>query len=71
MGSAAKMRAMFEMFEFALRQARIGTRRCHPDWTEEQIETEARRLVTGTELHRGGADARCASGAESGFRRRH
>ena len=47
--SVRKMRSMFEMFEFALRQARVGTRSRHPDWGDEQIEAEARRLVTGVE----------------------
>ena len=42
-----KMRTMFEMFEFALQQARIGTRSRHPDWDDGQVEAEARRLVTG------------------------
>lgn len=46
---ARKMRSMFEMFEFALRQARIGTRSRYPDWDDEQVEVEARRLVTGFE----------------------
>jgi hypothetical protein len=44
--NARKMRAMFEMFEFALQQARIVTRSRHPDWDDEQIEAEARRMVT-------------------------
>jgi hypothetical protein len=48
--SARKMRRMFEMFEFALQQARIGTRSRHPEWDEAQVEAEARRLVTGVEL---------------------
>jgi hypothetical protein len=43
-----KMRSMFEMFEFALHQARIGTRSRHPDWDDEQVEAEARRLVAGS-----------------------
>jgi hypothetical protein len=47
--SARKMRSMFEMFEFALQQARIGTRSRHPDWDDEQVEAEVRRLVTGVE----------------------
>ncbi len=47
MDSARKMRMMFEMFEFALRQARLGARHRHPDWSDEQTEAEARRLVTG------------------------
>jgi hypothetical protein len=46
---ARKMRRMFEMFEFALRQTRLAVRSRHPDWSDEQIETEARRLVTGVE----------------------
>lgn len=46
---ARKMRSMFEMFEFALRQARLAVRSRHPDWSGEQVETEARRLVTGVE----------------------
>jgi hypothetical protein len=46
---ARKMQCMLEMFEFALRQARVGTRSCHPDWDEAQVEVEARRLVTRTE----------------------
>jgi len=46
---ARKMRRMFEMFEFALRQVRTGTRLRHPDWSAEQVEAEARRLVTGVE----------------------
>lgn len=45
-----KMRSMFEMFEFALQQARIGTRSRHPDWDDGQIEAEVRRLVTGVGL---------------------
>jgi hypothetical protein len=45
--NARKMRSMFEMFEFALQQARIGTRSRHPDWDDEQVEAKARRLVTG------------------------
>ena len=44
---ARKMRSMFEMFEFALRQTRIGARSRHPDWDDDQIEAEVRRLVTG------------------------
>lgn len=47
--SARKIRSMFEMFEFTLRQARIGTRSHHPRWDDERIEAEARRLVTGSE----------------------
>lgn len=47
--NARKMRSMFEMFEFALHQARIGTRSRHPDWNDEQVEAEVRRLVTGGE----------------------
>jgi hypothetical protein len=47
--NARKMRSMFEMFEFALQQARIGTRSRHSDWDDEQVEAEARRLVTGVE----------------------
>jgi hypothetical protein len=50
MGSARKMRMLFEMFEFALRQARLGARHRHPDWSDEQTEAEARRLVTGVDL---------------------
>jgi hypothetical protein len=46
---ARKMRRMFEMFEFALRQVRTGTRLRHPDWSDERVEAEARRLVTGVE----------------------
>ena len=46
--NARKMRSMFEMFEFALQQARMGTRSRYPDWNDEQVEAEARRLVTGT-----------------------
>jgi hypothetical protein len=49
MNDARKMRSMFEMFEFALHQVKIGTRSRHPDWDEEQIEAEVRRLVTGVE----------------------
>jgi hypothetical protein len=49
MNDARKMRGMFEMFEFALHQAKIGTRSRHPDWDEEQVEAEVRRLVTGVE----------------------
>ncbi len=45
-----KMHSMFEMFEFALQQARVGTRSRHPDWDDAQIEAEARRLVTGTDI---------------------
>jgi hypothetical protein len=48
--SARKMRSVFEMFEFALRQTEIGTRSRHPDWDGGQIEAEARRLVTGCEF---------------------
>jgi hypothetical protein len=47
--NARKMRSMFEMFEFALHQARISTRSRHPDWDDEQVEAEVRRLVTGVE----------------------
>ncbi len=47
MDSARKMRMVFEMFEFALRQARLGARHRHPDWSDEQTEAEARWLVTG------------------------
>jgi hypothetical protein len=47
--SARKMRSMFEMFDFALQQARIGTRSRHPDWDDEQVEAEVRRLVMGGE----------------------
>jgi hypothetical protein len=50
-GGARKMRSMFEMFEFALRQARVGTRSHHPDWDDVQVEAEARRLVTGTDIN--------------------
>ena len=52
MGSIRKMRMVFEMFEFALRQSRLGARHRHPDWSDEQVEAEARRLVTGVELVR-------------------
>lgn len=45
---ARKLRAVFEMFELALQLARSGTRMRHPDWTDEQVEVEARRLVTGS-----------------------
>ena len=45
-----KMRSMFEMFEFALQLARVGTRSRHPAWDDAQVEAEARRLVTGTDL---------------------
>jgi len=47
--NARKMRSMFEMFEFALHQVRIGTRSRHPDWDNEQVEAEVRQLVTGVE----------------------
>ena len=47
--NARKMRSMFEMFEFALQQVRIGTRSRHPDWDDERVEAEVRRLVTGVE----------------------
>jgi len=47
--STRKMRSMFEMFEFALQQVMIGTRSRHPDWDDEQVEAEVRRLVTGSE----------------------
>ncbi len=49
MDSVRKMRMLFEMFEFALRQARLGARHRHPDWSDEQTEAEARRLVTGVD----------------------
>lgn len=52
MDSVRKLRAVFEMFEFALQLARNGTRMRHPDWTDEQVEIEVRRLVTGTTLYR-------------------
>ena len=52
MDSVRKMRMLFEMFEFALRQSRLGARHRHPDWSDEQVEAEARRLVTGVELVR-------------------
>ncbi|UCC64513.1 MAG: hypothetical protein JSV36_05505 [Anaerolineae bacterium] len=58
MSPARKLRAAFEMFEFALQLARTGTRMRHPDWTEEQVEVEARRLVTGTTFYRGAKDVR-------------
>lgn len=57
MDPARKLRAVFETFEFALQLARSGTRMRHPDWTDEQVEVEARRLVTGTTLYRGTRDA--------------
>jgi len=47
--SARKMHSMFEIFEFALRQTRLAVRSRHPDWSSDQVETEARRLVTGVE----------------------
>jgi len=47
--NARKMRSMFEMFEFALQQAEIATRSRHPDWDDERVEAEVRRLVTGVE----------------------
>jgi len=46
---ARKMRSMFEMFEFALHQARIGTRSRHLGWDDDRVEAEVRRLVTGIE----------------------
>jgi hypothetical protein len=46
---ARKMHRMFEMFEFALRQTRLAVRSRHPDWRSDQVEIEARRLVTGVE----------------------
>jgi hypothetical protein len=45
MDPARKLRAGFEMFELALQLARSGTRMRHPDWTDERVELEARRLV--------------------------
>jgi hypothetical protein len=45
--SARKMRSMFEIFEFALRQTRLAVRSRYPDWSDERVEKEARRLVTG------------------------
>jgi len=57
MDPARKLLAVFEMFEFALQLARSGTRMRHPDWTDKQVEAEARRLVTGTTLYRGTEDA--------------
>ncbi len=57
MDPARKLRAVFEMFEFAMQLARSGTRMRHPDWTGEQVEVEARRLVTGTTLYREKEDA--------------
>jgi hypothetical protein len=56
MDPARKLRAVFEMFELALQLARTGTRMRHPGWTDEQVEAEARRLVTGTTLYRGADD---------------
>jgi hypothetical protein len=47
--NARKMRSMFEMFEFALRQVEIATRSRHPDWDDERVEAEVRGLVTGVE----------------------
>jgi hypothetical protein len=49
MDDARKMHDMFEMFEFALHQVEIGTRSRHPDWDDEKVEAEVRRLVTGVE----------------------
>jgi hypothetical protein len=46
---ARKMHSMFEMFEFALQQTRLAVRSRHSEWSGEQVETEARRLVTGVE----------------------
>ncbi len=48
--SIRKLRAVFELFELALHQARVGTRWRHPDWNDEEIEKAARQLVTGTIL---------------------
>ncbi len=56
MDPTRKLRAVFEMFEFALQLARSGTRMRHPNWTDEQVEVEARRLVTGTASYRGKGD---------------
>jgi len=47
--NARKIRSMFEMFEFACHQVRIGTRSRHPDWDDECVEAEVRRLVTGVD----------------------
>lgn len=47
--SVRKLEAMFSAWEFALDLARAGARNRHPDWTPEQIEAEARRLVGGVE----------------------
>jgi len=58
MHPARKLRAVFEMFEFALQLARSGARMRHPDWTDEQVEVEARRLVTGTTFYRGAVNDR-------------
>jgi hypothetical protein len=52
--SVRKMRSMFEMFEFAFHQVRIGTRSRRPDWDSERVEAEVRRLVTGVEFPVGG-----------------
>lgn len=49
MSNIRKMQAMFDLFEFVLHQAQVGTRWRHPDWSDEEIEAEARRLVTGVE----------------------
>jgi hypothetical protein len=49
MSNTRKMQAMFDLFEFVLHQAQVGTRWRHPDWSGEEIEAEARRLVAGVE----------------------
>lgn len=44
---AQKNRQAFSAAAFALRQKRLLLAREHPAWGEEQVETEARRLVYG------------------------
>lgn len=47
MSVAEKNRSAFQAAEFALRQKRLILAEEHPDWSEAQIDAEARRLIYG------------------------
>ena len=45
-----RLRTVFTMSEQARELTAVGIRRRHPDWTDEQVKRELRRLMLGSEL---------------------
>jgi hypothetical protein len=45
-----RLRTAFTMSEQARQLSLAGIRRRHPEWTDEQVKRELRRLMLGSEL---------------------